>query len=89
MARLPVVNHRQIERVRRQVGFAAVRQKGSHVFYRHPGGRTTTVPQHKGRDIAPPLLHAILDDVGLRGCERMLDHRSCVLRDGRCAASSA
>jgi predicted RNA binding protein YcfA (HicA-like mRNA interferase family) len=50
----------------RKLGFDAVRQKGSHVFYRHPGGRTTTVPHHDGnRDIAPSLLRKILDDVGV------------------------
>jgi predicted RNA binding protein YcfA (HicA-like mRNA interferase family) len=31
---------------------ARVRQKASHVFYRHPDGRTTTVPRHKRRDLA-------------------------------------
>jgi predicted RNA binding protein YcfA (HicA-like mRNA interferase family) len=63
MARLPVVDYRRVDRALRQAGFAAVRQKGSHVFYRHPDGRTTTVPHHKGRDIAPPLLRAIVEDV--------------------------
>jgi hypothetical protein len=27
-----------------RLGFKRVRQKGSHVFYRYPDGRTTTVP---------------------------------------------
>jgi hypothetical protein len=31
---------------------ARVRQKASHVFYRPPDGRTTTVPRHKRRDLA-------------------------------------
>ena len=65
MARLPVLSYREIDRVLLRLGFAAVRQKGAHVFYRHPDGRTTTVPHHGGRDIAPPLLRKILDDVGL------------------------
>ncbi|MGA2984342.1 MAG: type II toxin-antitoxin system HicA family toxin [Terriglobia bacterium] len=52
MSRLPIVGFRQIERVLLHLGFQAVRQKGSHVFYRHPDGRTTTVPNHPGRDIA-------------------------------------
>jgi HicA toxin of bacterial toxin-antitoxin, len=32
-----------MERVLQRLGFARVRQKGSHVFYRHADGRTTTV----------------------------------------------
>ena len=29
------------------------------------GGRRTTVPAHKGRDIAPPLLRQIAKDIGM------------------------
>lgn len=63
MSRLPIVNHRILERTLRRLGFEAVRQKGSHVFYRHSDGRTTTVPRHKGRDIARPLLREILREI--------------------------
>ena len=52
-----------MDRVLRKLGFARVRQKGSHVFYRHPDGRTTTVPQHRGRDLAVPLVRAIVADI--------------------------
>ncbi|HHV57920.1 MAG TPA: addiction module toxin, HicA family [Firmicutes bacterium] len=31
---------------REDLGFSRVRQKGSHVFFRHPDGRTATVPCH-------------------------------------------
>ena len=47
----------------RKLGFARIRQKGSHVFYRHPDGRTTTVPHHKGGNLAVPLVRAILADI--------------------------
>jgi predicted RNA binding protein YcfA (HicA-like mRNA interferase family) len=50
-------------RILTELGFAAVRQKGSHVFYRHPDGRTTTLPHHKGRDLARPLLREILREI--------------------------
>lgn len=59
MTRLPTVNVRTLEKGLRRLGFEAVRPKGSHVFYRHADGRTTTVPHHKGRDIARPLLREI------------------------------
>lgn len=63
MSRLPIVGFRQIEKVLLQLGFQAVRQKGSHVFYRHPDGRTTTLPNHPGRDLARPLLREILREI--------------------------
>jgi len=54
-----------MERLLLHLGFAAVRRKGSHVFYRHPDGRTTTVPHHKGRDLARPLIRSILRNIGI------------------------
>ena len=43
-------------RILEELGFARVRQRGSHVQYRNAiDGRQTTVPMHKGRDIAPGL----------------------------------
>ena len=45
------------------LGFAAVRQRGSHDFFRHPDRRTTTVPNHPGRDLARPLIREILRDI--------------------------
>jgi predicted RNA binding protein YcfA (HicA-like mRNA interferase family) len=52
-----------IDRALRKLGFARIRQTGSHVFYRHPDGRTTTVPHHPGRDLAVPLVRAMLADI--------------------------
>ena len=65
MSRLPAVGFRRMERVLLDLGFRAVRQKGSHVFYRHPDGRTTTVPNHPGRDLARPLIREILREIEL------------------------
>ncbi|MCC7355182.1 MAG: type II toxin-antitoxin system HicA family toxin [Anaerolineae bacterium] len=77
MTRLPIVNFVAMDRVLRRLGFAAVRQKGSHVFYRHPDGRTTTVPNHRGRDLARPLLREILREIELTPEEfvRELEHQ--------------
>jgi predicted RNA binding protein YcfA (HicA-like mRNA interferase family) len=60
VTRLALVDARTLERVLLRQGFVAVRQRASHVFYRHPDGRTTTIPHHAGRDVARPLLRAIL-----------------------------
>jgi predicted RNA binding protein YcfA (HicA-like mRNA interferase family) len=65
VTRLPVITFRELDRVLRRLGFDEVRRKGSHVFYRHADGRTTTAPDHKGRDIARPLLREILREVDL------------------------
>jgi predicted RNA binding protein YcfA (HicA-like mRNA interferase family) len=46
--RLPAIGFRQMDRAPRRLGFEPVRQKGSHVFYRHRDGRATTVPNHWG-----------------------------------------
>lgn len=63
MSRLPIVRFKTMEKVLRHLGFEAVRQKGAHVFYRHPDGRTTTVPNHPGRDLARPLIREILREI--------------------------
>ena len=65
MTRLPMVDFSRMEKVLLSLGFEAVRQKGSHVFYRHPDGRTTTVPRHPGRDLARPLVREILREIEL------------------------
>ncbi len=65
MGSIPVLKPREVCRLLERLGFSAVRQRGSHVQYRHPDGRGTTVPMHKGRDIAPPLLRQIARDIGL------------------------
>jgi len=45
------------------LGFEKIRQKGSHVFYKHLDGRITTVPHHKGRILARPLIREILWEI--------------------------
>lgn len=65
MTRLPVVDFKTMEKVLADLGFHAVRQKGAHVFYRHPDGRTTTLPNHPGRDLARPLVREVLREIRL------------------------
>lgn len=48
-----------------RLGFAEVRQRGSHKQFRHADGRATTVPFHKGRDVSPSLLRKIARDIGM------------------------
>jgi len=63
MTRLPIVDARTMERVLVDLGFAKTRQRGSHAFYRHADGRTTTLPHHAGRGLGRPLIRAILKEI--------------------------
>ena len=65
MSRLPVITFREMERLLLRLGFVAVRRKGSHVFFRHPDGRTTTAPDHGSRQLARPLIREILREIEL------------------------
>jgi len=63
MTRIPIVNFKKMEKVLLHLEFEPVRQKGSHIFYRHPDGRTTTLTNHPGRDLARPLIREILREI--------------------------
>ncbi|MDP2431075.1 MAG: type II toxin-antitoxin system HicA family toxin [Pseudomonadota bacterium] len=65
MGSQPVLSPREVAALLTKIGFAMVRQRGSHQQYRHPDGRCTTVPFHAGRDISPILLRQIAKDIGL------------------------
>ena len=65
MTRLPRPRGKELVRALERAGFSVGRTRGSHVFLRHPDGRTTTVPIHSGETIGPGLLSAILRDVEL------------------------
>jgi predicted RNA binding protein YcfA (HicA-like mRNA interferase family) len=62
MPRMPTVTSALMIEFLKSVGFKQSRQKGSHKFFRHPDGRTTTVPFHKGEDIGRGLTEKILKD---------------------------
>lgn len=65
MTRLPLVDFATMEKVLVSLGFRAVRQRGSHIFFRHPDGRATAVPKHPGRDLPRPLVRSIMRDIEL------------------------
>lgn len=65
MSRLPIVDFKTMDTLLRNLDFRAVRQKGIHVFYCHPDGRTTTLPNHPGRDLSRPLMREILREIDL------------------------
>ncbi len=74
MGNVPVLSPQEVIKILRRLEFEEVRQRGSHKQFRHPDGRGTTVPFHKGRDIAPTLLRKIARDIGLT-VDHFLEHR--------------
>jgi predicted RNA binding protein YcfA (HicA-like mRNA interferase family) len=65
MTEFPVFTGKKLLSLLEEYGFVSTRQKGSHVFLRHPDGRTTVVPIHAGETIGPGLLSKILRDTEL------------------------
>ncbi len=65
MDKYPILKPDEVVAILKRLEFGEVRQKGSHKQFRHPDGRFTTVPFHKGRDISPILLKKIARDIGL------------------------
>ena len=65
MTRLKIIDARKMEKLLLKLGFEKVRQKGSHAFYKHLDGRTTTIPHHPGRDLARPLIKEVLREIEL------------------------
>lgn len=61
----PVLKPREVIALLERLGFREARQRGSHKQFKHPDGRVTTVPVHKGRDISPTLLRQIAQDIRL------------------------
>jgi len=65
MSKLQLIDARKMEKLLLGLGFEKTRQKGSHAFFRHRDGRTTTVPYHSSKDLDRPLIRAILNDINL------------------------
>ena len=63
MSKIPVLKAKEIIKFLESLGFKKVRQKGSHKFFRHPDGRTATVPDHKGEDLGRGIINKILNDI--------------------------
>lgn len=60
MAKLPLLKANELAKVLKKLGFEFRRQEGSHMFFEHPDGRTTVVPNHPGEEIDRGLLTKII-----------------------------
>ena len=74
MSRLTPLKPTQIIRILKKLGFIPIRQEGSHIYFRHPDGRATVVPFHKGEDIGKGLIKKILQDIEIPW-EEFIQHR--------------
>jgi len=63
MSKLKLIDAKTMDELLLKLEFKAIRQKGSHVFYRHQDGRTTTIPFHVGKELARPLIRQILNEI--------------------------
>jgi len=61
--------YRKVARALSRLGFVEARQRGSHVVWKHPDGRTTVVPHHAGEDIGVGLLRKIIADARVEPAE--------------------
>lgn len=55
----------KVIRALENIGFRQIRQKGSHLFMRHPDGRTTMITIHPGENIGKGMIRKIINDAEL------------------------
>lgn len=48
-----------------KIGFVVKRQRGSHVFLKHPDGRAIVIPIHPGEEMGRGLLSKIIKEAKL------------------------
>jgi len=63
--KVPIVKVKILEKLLFNLGFETKRQSGSHVFYRHPDGRYTTLPHHGNQDLGRSLVRQILREIDI------------------------
>ncbi len=59
-SKLPLMKAKEITKILEKLGFEFKRQKGSHMFFGHPDGRTTVIPNHPNEDLDRGLLNKII-----------------------------
>ena len=60
MPKLPLLTASELAKILKKLGFEFKRQERSHMFFQHPDGRTTVIPNHSGEDIDRGLLNKII-----------------------------
>jgi predicted RNA binding protein YcfA (HicA-like mRNA interferase family) len=60
MAKLPRLTGKELAKIIEKFGFVHSHTTGSHMVFKHPDGRRTTIPIHAGEEIGPGLLNKII-----------------------------
>ena len=60
MVKLPRLTGKELGKIVEKLGFKFDHQTGSHMIYKHPDGRKTTIPSHGKEEIGPGLLNKII-----------------------------
>ena len=60
MAKLPQLTGKELAKAAIKLGFVFDHQTGSHMVFKHPDGRKTTIPHHAGEELGPGLLTKII-----------------------------
>ena len=60
MPKLPRLTGKELAKIVERFGFVHSHTTGSHMVYKHPDGRRTTIPHHAGEEIGPGLLSKII-----------------------------
>ncbi len=63
MTKLTIIKPEHMIKILKYLGFEIIRQKGSHIYFKHPDGRSTVVPYHRGEDLGRGLIRKILRDI--------------------------
>ena len=62
MTRQPRITGQKLIVALKKAGFEVIRVKGSHHLLKHPDGRRTVIPAHRGEILGPGLTAQILKD---------------------------
>ena len=66
MAKLPRLTGKELAKIAEKLGFVYSHTTGSHMVYKHPNGRRTTIPHHAREEVGPGLLNKIIKkDLGI------------------------
>jgi predicted RNA binding protein YcfA (HicA-like mRNA interferase family) len=62
MSKIVPIPAKKVVKALENIGFEQIRQKGSHLFLRHPDGRTTIVPMHPTEKIGQGMINKLIKD---------------------------
>ena len=71
LSKLKPVEADTIVKALAKIGFKSIRQHGSHLVMKHPDGRITVVPVHKGEELGRGILRKIAKDAKISREELM------------------